>query len=53
MDEYEVECLDCGWQGYALDLVSKTDGDVDTDFNYCPDCLSGDIQDIENEEDHE
>jgi len=45
-DEYEIECLDCDWQGYVLDLVSKTEDPKDRDFNYCPDCGSDNIQDI-------
>ena len=45
-DEFEMECVDCGWQGFALDLVSKTDDVDDTDFSYCPDCGSSNVFDI-------
>ncbi len=49
MEEFEIECNDCSWQGYALDLVSKTTDLNDKDFNYCPDCGSDDIQDIKED----
>ena len=49
MDE-NVECLDCGWQGYDTELVSKTDDANDKKFIYCPSCGSDDIQDIDDEE---
>lgn len=49
MDEFEVQCNNYSWQGYALDLLSKTEALEDKDFNYCPDCGSRDIEDIEED----
>ena len=51
MDEFEVECVDCNWQGYSSDLVSKTVDWEDKDFSFCPDCGGDDIQEITNVED--
>jgi predicted RNA-binding Zn-ribbon protein involved in translation (DUF1610 family) len=48
MDE-EIQCNNCGWTGDSTMLVSKTDALDDRDFNYCPDCGSDDIEDIEDE----
>jgi len=48
MDE-EIQCNNCGWTGDSTMLVSKTDSLDDRDFNYCPDCGSDDIEDIEDE----
>jgi len=49
MDEQpEIECTECGWQGYYGELVcSSTDSISDLsvdeiDFNRCPDCDSVD-----------
>ena len=50
MDEPEVQCNQCSWQGDALDLVSKTDDINDKDFNYCPQCGSSEIEDIDIDE---
>jgi hypothetical protein len=50
MDEFEVQCNECDWQGYALDLVSKTADLDDKDFKYCPNCGSDDIDDIDYED---
>jgi DNA-directed RNA polymerase subunit RPC12/RpoP len=44
MSDFEIECLECGWQGKKPDLVS-----VDDDAKegmYCPDCGSKDIKDL-------
>jgi hypothetical protein len=42
----EIECTNCGWQGYIADLLC-TDEDVfssklldEVVFNICPDCRS-------------
>lgn len=51
MDECTVQCNECYWQGYELDLVSKTERMDDNVFNRCPDCGSDDIEDIDHEED--
>ena len=50
MDEFEIECNYCFWQGYVSDLESKTDDLEDKKFIYCPDCGGSDISDIETEE---
>ena len=48
MDDYELECNNCGWQGYWTELVSLTEDTKDTNFSFCPDCASDDIEDIEH-----
>lgn len=52
-DKPEIECANCGWQGYSTELVRKTDDPSDRKFNLCPDCLSNDITDIDDDEDDE
>jgi predicted Zn-ribbon and HTH transcriptional regulator len=51
MDEFDVKCCKCGWEGYSDALVSKTEDVKDRDFNYCPDCESDDIEDTDYNED--
>ena len=43
MEEPEVQCNECGWQGDSMDLVDKDD----SSFIYCPDCGSNNIEDYE------
>ena len=50
MGDLEIECEDCGWQGYTIELVSKTENQDDKDFKYCPDCGSDNIIDIEEDD---
>lgn len=50
----EIECMECGWQGYISELLCSND-DFDkkgpVDFNICPDCGEKDcFEDIENDE---
>lgn len=40
-DEFEIECMECGWQGYYNDLV-----DNDDDSEVCPRC--GAVDNFEN-----
>ncbi len=47
MDE-EIKCNNCDWHGDSTMLVSKTEAMDDRDFNYCPDCESDDIEDVED-----
>lgn len=47
MDEFEVQCNDCYWEGFVTDLVSKTCASDDLDFSCCPECLSDDVIDID------
>jgi Zn finger protein HypA/HybF involved in hydrogenase expression len=51
MSELEIECLDCYWQGYTIELQSKTEDLEDRKFCFCPDCGSDNIQDIDIDED--
>lgn len=46
MDE-EIVCNNCNWTGDSTMLVSKTEHLDDRDFNFCPDCGSDDIEDLE------
>lgn len=53
--ELEIECTNCGWQGFVADLLSHPDDndkDVrDTRFVVCPDCGGIDtFEDIDDEE---
>jgi NMD protein affecting ribosome stability and mRNA decay len=44
----EIECTECGWQGYITDLLctdedfSSTKSIIKTNFDICPDCGSVD-----------
>ena len=57
IDEYEIECIDCGWIGGYSDLQCSDEdaGDgakpVDlVDFNRCPGCGEADcFEEIEGE----
>jgi len=52
MDEFDVECEDCGWQGFTTDLLSKTEDKDDLTFAHCPDCGEKEyIVDIDPEDD--
>lgn len=45
--EEELVCNNCGWTGDSTMLVSLTDDIEDEDYNYCPECESGDLEDLE------
>jgi len=53
MDEFDVRCCNCGWEGYSEELVSKTEDINDKDFNCCPDCKSEDIEDTDYNDDED
>ena len=38
MDDWEMECIDCGWRGKASELTEETDGSGDQTFTACPEC---------------
>lgn len=42
-----VICIDCGWFGEFAALLSE-DGYPDTNYEYCPDCMSDDIYEFDN-----
>ena len=44
--EEELICNDCGWTGDSTMLESETDNKADTNYNYCPDCGSENLEDI-------
>lgn len=44
MDDWEVECLDCGWRGMALELTDETDGTGEQSFTACPECGGSDFK---------
>jgi len=46
-DEYEIECMDCGWSGDHSELIALTDDLDDRDFSYCPKCISNNLVDID------
>ena len=47
MEDPEIQCNYCGWQGDSSELESKTEKLDDRVFIYCPDCGSNDIEDYE------
>ena len=38
MDEWEMECLDCGWRGMASELTEETNDSGDRSLASCPEC---------------
>lgn len=38
MDQWEMECLDCGWRGMVAELTEGTDGSGGRSPGSCPDC---------------
>lgn len=44
MNDFEVECGECGWQGKKSDLLGLNDKDKERIC--CPDCGSKDIKDL-------
>lgn len=52
MDTYEIECTECGWQGFNADLLCS-DADWHNEnpkFNICPECDKTDChEDIDEE----
>jgi len=56
MFDEDIECQECGWQGFEQLLVcSKEDAESNKPvdeiaFIYCPECGSEDICDIGNED---
>ncbi len=38
MDEWEMECLDCGWRGMISELIEEPDESDDGAPGSCPDC---------------
>ncbi|MEE4264421.1 MAG: hypothetical protein V2I56_17190 [Desulfobacteraceae bacterium] len=38
MDEWEMECLDCGWRGMASELAVEANDSGDRSFTSCPEC---------------
>ena len=38
MDDWEMECIDCGWRGMASELTEETDASGDRAFTACPEC---------------
>lgn len=52
MDTYEIECTECGWQGFNADLLCS-DADWNKEnpkFNICPECDKIDcFEDIDEE----
>jgi DNA-directed RNA polymerase subunit RPC12/RpoP len=44
MNNFEIECLECGWQGKKSDLLKLKDQDKERIC--CPDCGSMDMKDL-------
>jgi len=44
MDEWEMECLDCGWRGMVAELTEATDDSGDRSVGSCPDCGGSEIE---------
>jgi len=38
MDEWEMECLDCGWRGMGSELSEAATDSGDRSFPSCPEC---------------
>jgi len=38
MDEWEMECLDCGWRGMGSELAEEANDSGDPSFTSCPEC---------------
>ncbi|MBW2439879.1 MAG: hypothetical protein JRH12_05345 [Deltaproteobacteria bacterium] len=38
MDDWEMECIDCGWRGMTSELTEETDDSGDRSFTACPEC---------------
>ena len=38
MDDWEMECVDCGWRGMASELTEETGVSGDQTFTACPEC---------------
>lgn len=39
LEEFEIECEHCGWEGYFYELVSVHEKGCEEDWSYCPKCL--------------
>lgn len=46
----EVFCNNCGWSGDVSQLVCASLSSVSIGFNYCPECGSDDIEDVEEDD---
>ena len=46
MENIEVECSDCGWQGNKNELVSRHPYLKECDYEYCPRCESDNIVEL-------
>jgi len=45
MDQWEMECLDCGWRGMVSELTEEeTDGSGGRSPVSCPDCGGSEIE---------
>ncbi len=38
MDEWEMECLDCGWRGMVSELNDEANDSGDRSLGSCPEC---------------
>ena len=38
MDEWEMECLDCGWRGMVSELNGEANDSGDRSLGSCPEC---------------
>ena len=38
MDDWEMECVDCGWRGMASEQTEETGGSGEQSFTACPEC---------------
>lgn len=44
MDQWEMECLDCGWRGMVSELTEENDGSGGRSPVSCPDCGGSEIE---------
>jgi Zn finger protein HypA/HybF involved in hydrogenase expression len=40
MEDWEIECLECGWRGMVADANHAQDSPEDEEIKTCPDCGS-------------
>ena len=45
MDDWEIECLDCGWRGMAAEVDESADKTSGETVSSCPDCGGSEFKD--------
>lgn len=50
MDEYEIECNECGWRGQKSALDKEAGASSGKTLTFCPDCGSTDFESVNEKE---